>query len=45
VATIPLHWFLTCRLPGDTLHHLLNGEVVIEMPGQRSRLDEELFRQ
>jgi AraC-like DNA-binding protein len=45
VATIPLHWFLTCRLPGDTVQHLLNGEVLIETLGRRSRLDEELFRQ
>lgn len=45
VATIPLHWFLTCRLPGDMVQRLLNGEVVIEALGRRSRLDQELFRQ
>jgi len=44
VVTIPLHWFLTCRLPGSTVQHLLNGEVVIEAL-ERQRLDEELFRQ
>ena len=45
VATLPLHWFLTCRLPGGMVQQLLNGAIVIESLGRRSRLDEELFQQ
>ena len=45
VATVPLAWFLACRLPGFAAQRLLSGEMLIETLGRRTRLDQELFRQ
>jgi len=45
VATVPLAWFLACRLPGPTVQRLLNGEMLLEAPGRRTRLDQECFLQ
>lgn len=43
VATIPLAWFLQCRLPDRLVLPLLRGEVVIEPAGQHAALDVALF--
>jgi AraC family transcriptional regulator, melibiose operon regulatory protein len=42
VATIPLPWFLQCRLPDSLVQPLLQGHVVSD-PTSRAALDAELF--
>ena len=43
VATIPLAWFLQCRLPDRLVLPLLRGEVVSEPEGMHAALDAALF--
>jgi len=43
VATIPLAWFLQCRLPGNFVGKLLRGEAVDEPDQARAVLDTALF--
>jgi len=43
VATIPLAWFLQCKLPGWMLHRLLNGEVLAEPGEDSSDFDSQTF--
>lgn len=45
VATIPLAWFLQCRLPERFNQPLLRGEVISEKLGARARPDQDLFSQ
>ncbi len=45
VATIPLSWFLQCRLPEQLTHPLMRGEVVTEHNPARTTFDTELFAQ
>ena len=42
VATLPLPWFLQCRLPEDLVQPLLFGQVLVD-PTCRASLDSELF--
>lgn len=42
VATIPLPWFLQCRLPEHFVQPLLQGHLMSD-PGTRAALDAELF--
>ncbi len=44
VATIPLPWFLQCRLPDNLVQPLLHGQVLVD-PTPRLTLDLELFTQ
>jgi AraC family transcriptional regulator, melibiose operon regulatory protein len=39
VATLPLAWFLQCRLPQAMVHRLLQGEVVTEPDIERGSAD------
>ena len=43
VATIPLPWFLQCRLPDNLVQPLLQGQVVSEPKPTREVSDGELF--
>jgi len=45
VATIPLAWFLQCKLPDDLVHCLLHGRVVSECKKTHVRSDVQLFSQ
>lgn len=45
VATIPLAWFLQCKLPGRLTEPLMRGEVVTETVGGRMPLDLAMFAQ
>lgn len=45
VATIPLAWFLQCRLPGDVVQRLLRGEAMAESDDTRAAFDAQLFEQ
>jgi AraC-like DNA-binding protein len=45
VATIPLPWFLQCRLPDNLVQPLLQGQVVSDPTEGRAALDTELFTQ
>jgi AraC-like DNA-binding protein len=45
VATIPLPWFLQCRLPDNLVHPLLQAQLVSVCTPDRSALDTELFTQ
>lgn len=45
VATIPLPWFLACRLPSAMAQALLHGEFLRESLGERAQLDRALFQQ
>jgi AraC-like DNA-binding protein len=45
VATIPLAWFLQCKLPDELVHCLLHGGVVSEREGHHNRSDAQLFSQ
>lgn len=45
VATIPLAWFLQCKLPDDLVHCLLHGSVVSERKKAHVRSDVQLFSQ
>ncbi len=43
VATIPLPWFLQCRLPENLVRPLLHGQVLSEPTTYRSVSDHEVF--
>ncbi len=45
VVTVPLAWFLACRIHGSTVQRLLSGEMIIEVIEQRADLDRGLFLQ
>jgi AraC family transcriptional regulator, melibiose operon regulatory protein len=45
VATIPLPWFLQCRLPDNLVQPLLQGQVIAETTTKREVSDYELFAQ
>jgi AraC-like DNA-binding protein len=45
VATIPLAWFLQCKLPDELVHRLLHGQVVGERDTPPVRSDSQLFSQ
>lgn len=45
VATIPLAWFLQCKLTDRFVQPLLRGEVLAETLGRRERHDADLFAQ
>jgi AraC-like DNA-binding protein len=45
VATIPLAWFLQCKLPDELVHRLLHGQVVGERETPPVRSDSQLFSQ
>jgi AraC-like DNA-binding protein len=45
VATIPLSWFLQCRLPDRLTQPLLRGEVLTETSLERMAFDRALFAQ
>jgi AraC-like DNA-binding protein len=45
VATIPLAWFLQCKLPDELMHRLLHGKVVCERKTPPVRSDSQLFSQ
>lgn len=45
VATIPLAWFLQCRLPARLVQPLLRGELLTDPTGDRAPLDAALFAQ
>jgi AraC family transcriptional regulator, melibiose operon regulatory protein len=42
VMTIPLSWFLQCRLPESFVHLVLNGQVLVD-PQTVSRVDFDMF--
>jgi AraC family transcriptional regulator, melibiose operon regulatory protein len=42
VMTIPLTWFLQCRLPEGFTHLVLNGQVLVD-PQEISRVDFDMF--
>lgn len=44
VATLPLAWFLECRLPKKLVDRLLHGEVLRDPEPQRFQLDLHLFK-
>ena len=43
VATLPLAWFLQCKLPDTVVHALLQGEVIAESKPERAPGDLELL--
>jgi len=43
VATIPLSWFLQCKLPEGLTQRLMRGEVVMEPTDRRGDFDKSLF--
>lgn len=43
VVTLPLAWFLQCKLPETLVQPLLHGEVIGESDGEQARFDIELF--
>jgi AraC-like DNA-binding protein len=45
VATIPLSWFLQCRLPERLIQPLMRGEVLADTSPQRAGFDTALFAQ
>ena len=45
VATIPLSWFLQCRLPERMMQPLMRGEVLSETEPVRAGFDTALFQQ
>jgi AraC family transcriptional regulator, melibiose operon regulatory protein len=45
VATIPLPWFLQCRLPDNLVQPLLQGQMIAESTPCREVSDNELFAQ
>lgn len=45
VATIPLPWFLQCRLPDNLVQPLLQGQLIGEPAAGRALFDGELFSQ
>jgi len=45
VATIPLSWFLQCRLPERLTQPLLRGEVLSDVASDRAEFDSLLFSQ
>lgn len=45
VATIPLAWFLQCRLPEPLVQTLMRGEVVSDPDQERARFDSKLLSQ
>lgn len=44
-ATIPLAWFLQCRLPDRSVQALLRGELMCESLRKRTRQDQDQFTQ
>lgn len=45
VATIPLPWFLQCRLPDSLVQPLMQGQMITEPTKDRSLADKQLFAQ
>jgi len=45
VATLPLAWFLQCRLPEPLVQPLMRGEVLSDTGTERSAIDPTLFAQ
>ena len=45
VATIPLSWFLQCRLPERIVQDLMRGEVLSDLNPSRTSFDTALFAQ
>lgn len=45
VATLPLAWFLQCKLPDSLVQKLMRGEVVEEPSVERADFDAAFFRQ
>lgn len=45
VATIPLAWFLQCRLPERLTHPLMRGDLVTDQNPERTGFDTALFAQ
>jgi AraC-like DNA-binding protein len=43
VATLPLAWFLQCKLPDKFVHALLHGQIVTEREPLRAQSDGTLF--
>lgn len=43
VATLPLAWFLQCKLPDELVRSLLHGQLITEQTPQRARSDAQLF--
>lgn len=43
VATLPLAWFLQCKLPDGFVHALLHGQIISEREPQRAQSDGQLF--
>lgn len=43
VATIPLSWFLQCKLPERLTQPLMRGEVIMDTDTRRAMLDNALF--
>jgi len=43
VATMPLAWFLQCKLPDELVHALLHGQLISERTAHRARSDAQLF--
>ena len=43
VATLPLGWFLQCKLPESFVHSLLSGRIATEHEDHRARADAQLF--
>jgi AraC family transcriptional regulator, melibiose operon regulatory protein len=45
VATLPLAWFLQCKLPEDLVHQILHGHLVSESANGRPSFDDQRFAQ
>jgi AraC-like DNA-binding protein len=45
VATLPLAWFLQCRLPESLVQPLMRGEVLTDLGADRAAADPALFAQ
>jgi AraC-like DNA-binding protein len=45
VATIPLPWFLQCRLPDNLVQPLMQGQMITEPTKARALADKQLFAQ
>ena len=43
VATLPLAWFLQCKLPDGFVHALLHGQIISESEPHRAQSDGRLF--
>ncbi|MES2920128.1 MAG: AraC family transcriptional regulator [Verrucomicrobiota bacterium] len=44
VATLPLSWFIQCRLPAKLVDRLLHGQFMRDLSTERSELDLHLFQ-